>query len=330
MILCGDLGGTKSDLALFPLVPPFEPVATTTFASRDFATAGDILDAFLARRASGVRAVCLGVPGPVLGGRSDATNLPWRIDAAALGQRFGGPVFLLNDLEAYGWGLPLLDHRHFAPIQNGADGAARAVGNAAIIAAGTGLGEAGLYWDGRAHRPFASEGGHTDFAPRSPRDVELLRYLLARYPGHVSYARIVSGPGLVSVFEFLRDVEGYEVTADLASAMQEGDAAGAISRAALAGGPPIAVEALDIFVRFYGAEAGNLALKMKATGGVYLGGGIAPKILPKLLDGTFAMAFADKGRFRKFLAAIPVYVVLETQAALYGTARFALEQLRLV
>jgi glucokinase len=328
VILCGDLGGTKSDLALFPLAPPFEPVARRTFASREFETAGDVLEAFLGRHAARVSAVCLGVPGPVIGRRSEATNLPWRIDAAALGKRLGGgPVFLLNDLEAYAWGLPLLGSRCFASLQ---DGAAGAVGNAAVIAAGTGLGEAGLYWDGRSHRPFASEGGHADFAPRSPRDVKLLQYLRARYRDHVSYERIVSGPGLVSVLEFLRDVEGYEVSADLGRAIDAGDPAEAISTAALAGGPPIAVEALDIFARVYGAEAGNLALKLKATGGVYVGGGIAPKILSKLRDGTFVTAFTDKGRFRPLLAAMPVWVVLETRSALYGTARYALEQLRLM
>lgn len=328
MILCGDLGGTKSDLGLFPLAPPLAPVATKTFPSRDYASAGDVLEAFLAEHAGQLRAISLGVPGPVSNGRAEATNLPWHIDAADLGKRFGGSsVFLLNDLEAYAWGLPALGPKSFAVLQEGTAGA---VGNAAVIAAGTGLGEAGMYWDGRAHRPFPSEGGHADFAPRCPRDVELLQYLQSRHPDHVSYERIVSGPGLVNVFDFLRDVEGYEVPGELAASIKAGDPAAAISRAALAGAPPIAVEALDIFARVYGAEAGNLALKMKASGGMYLGGGISPKILPKLTDGTFTKAFVDKGRFRPFLAGIRVCVVLEPRSALYGAARYALEQLRLV
>ena len=326
MILCGDVGGTKSDLALFPLEPPFEPAARKTLRSRDYRSVGDVLAAFLAGHGAGLDAICLGVPGPVSEGRAVATNLPWQIDGANLRTRFGGhPVFLLNDLEAYAWGLPLLGVKSFAVLQ---DGTAGATGNAAVIAAGTGLGEAGMYWDGRTLRPFPSEGGHADFAPRSARDIELLRYLQSRYPDHVSYERIVSGPGLVNVFEFLRDVERREVPAELAARLAEGDPAEAVSRAALAGTAAIAVEALDIFARVYGAEAGNLALKMKASGGIYLGGGIAPKILPKLQDGTFVKAFVDKGRFRPFLAGIRVCVVLEPGAALYGAARYALEQLQ--
>jgi glucokinase len=327
VILCGDLGGTKSDLALFPLAPPFEPAATDSFSSREFPTACDVLDAFLARHPAEVRAACLGVPGPVLAGRAQGTNLPWVIDAAVLRERLGGaPVILLNDLEAYAWGVLVLGEGSFAVVQEGAAGA---VGNAGVIAAGTGLGEAGMFWDGRAHRPFASEGGHADFGPRTPGDVRLLHYLLPRYDGHVSWERVVSGPGLVNLFEFLRDVEGHPVPADLAAAIASGDDAEVISAAALAGTAPIAVEALRLFVRFYGAEAGNLALKLKATGGIYLGGGIAPKILPALTDGVFAGAFVDKGRFRSLLAGIPVRVVLEPRAALWGTARYALEELKL-
>jgi glucokinase len=321
VILCGDLGGTKSDLALFPLVPPFEPVATAKFRSGDFGTACDVVDAFLARHPADVTIACLGVPGPVIGGRAEATNLPWVIDAAVLRERLGGcPVVLLNDLEAFAWGLPALGEGCFTVVQAGA---ANATGNAAVIAAGTGLGQAGMYWDGQRHRPFASEGGHSEFGPRSEREMNLLRYLLARYGGHVSWERVVSGPGLLNLFGFLRDVEGDPVPAELAGC----DDAEAISSAALAGGPSIAVEALALFVHFYGAEAGNLALKLKATGGVYLGGGIAPRIVPKLVDGTFAASFADKGRFRSLLETIPIRVVLEPRAALWGAARCALETL---
>jgi glucokinase len=205
-------------------------------------------------------------------------------------------------------------------------GRAVAHANAAVIAAGSGLGEAGLVWDGTRHRPFASEGGHTDFAPRSDRELGLLHHLARRY-GHVSYERIVSGPGLVEIVGYLRDVERLAVPAALADALGTDDAAAAISAAALAGGTPIATVALDLFVDVYGAEAGNLALKLKALAGVYVGGGIAPKILPKLRDGTFRAAFVDKGRFGALLADVPVRVVLEQRTGLFGAAAYAATRL---
>jgi glucokinase len=230
----------------------------------------------------------------------------------------------LNDLEAFGWGLPVLPPESFAVLQ---DGAQDAQGNGALIAAGTGLGEAGLFWDGSRHRPFASEGGHEDFGPRTAREIRLLEFLAKRW-GHVSWERVASGHGLLNLFEFLRDGEGMPVPPALAEALERGTTTqdpALISAAALAERAPIAVEALDLFARLLGAEAGNLALKLKATGGVYLGGGIAPKILSKLRDGTFMAAFVDKGRFADMLRAIPVRVVLDTDTALYGAARYAAE-----
>jgi len=233
------------------------------------------------------------------------------------------PVMLLNDLEAFGWGVGILPAERFAVLQ---EGARDARGNGALIAAGTGLGEGGLFWDGARHVPFASEGGHADFAPRTSRETRLLEFLTKRY-GHVSWERVASGGGLVNLFDFLHEVEGMDVPPALADALarEKLHDPAIISSAALAEHAPIAVEALDLFARLLGAEAGNLALKLLATGGVYLAGGIAPKILPKLQDGAFVAAFAEKGRFKSLLEGIPVRVVLDDTTALYGAARYAAE-----
>jgi glucokinase len=319
MILAGDVGGTKSDLALFDPGRPLDPVGRRVLASRDFPSLADVLAAFLGEHPATLDAVCLGVPGPVLGDTVKATNLPWTIHVPALRDRLdGAPVFLLNDLEAFAWGLATLPEDRFAVLQPGAAGAS---GNAAVIAAGTGLGEAGLVWDGRRHLPFAAEGGHADFAPRTEEEIALLRHLRARFE-HVSCERVVSGPGLVNIVHFLHEAEGLQVPPALV-----GDDPAAVTTAAFSGSAPIASRALDLFVSAYGAEAGNLALKLKATGGVYVGGGIAPKILPKLQDGTFRAAFVAKGRFAEMLAAIPVRVVLELRTALFGALRYASERL---
>ena len=324
MILCGDIGGTKTHLALFGADRPAEPVGLATYASRDAADLGELLARYVPSAREPIEAGCFAIAGPVVDGRVETTNLPWVVEARALSARLGGrPVFLLNDLEALAYGTMLMTDAQLAVLNAGTP-APHA--NVAVIAAGSGLGEAGLVWDGTRHLPFASEGGHADFAPRSPREAALLHHLAGRY-GHVSYERVVSGPGLVNILEYLRNVEGLAVPAALAAALAGADPAAAISSAALAGTAPIAVAALDLFAGIYGAEAGNLALKLKALGGVYVGGGIAPKILPKLRDGAFRAAFVDKGRFGELLAAISVRVVLEPRAGLYGAARYAAMQL---
>jgi glucokinase len=324
VILVGDIGGTKATLALVDADRPLAVEARTTVASRSYGSAAYLVAAYADGRREGIQAACLGVPGAVIGDCAKATNLPWVIRRDDIAKRLGGvPAMLLNDLEAFGWGVAVLPADRLATLQ---PGALDAEGNGALIAAGTGLGEAGLFWDGTRHVPFASEGGHADFAPRTPRDVRLLEFL-ARQHAHVSWERVVSGGGLLNIFAFLRDVEGMPVPAALAEALAreaDGDPA-VISAAALAARAPIAVEALDTFARLLGSEAGNLALKLMATGGVYLTGGIAPKILPKLRDGTFLAAFVDKGRFKDLLQRIPVRVVLDEATALYGAARYAAE-----
>jgi glucokinase len=226
---------------------------------------------------------------------------------------------LINDLEANAWGIALLEARDVAVLQGGAPDAS---GNAAIISAGTGLGEAGLYWDGKEHRPFATEGGHTDFAPRNRLESELLEYLLKQFQ-RVSYERVVSGPGLLNIYRFLRDGGRAEEPPWLAEAMRQEDPPAVIAQAALDGKSELCVQALDLFVSLYGAEAGNLALKVLATGGVYLGGGIAPRIVQKLREPVFLDAFTFKGRMRALLQAMPVRVILNDRVALLGAARYA-------
>jgi glucokinase len=228
-------------------------------------------------------------------------------------------VGLINDLEANAWGIAMLEATDFAVLNEGASDAS---GNAAIISAGTGLGEAGLYWDGRQHRPFATEGGHTDFAPRNHLEMELLDYLLKQFR-RVSCERVVSGPGLLNIYHFLRDSGRGEEPPWLAERMRQQDPAAVVSAAGLNGESELCVQALDLFVSIYGAEAGNLALKVMATGGVYLGGGIAPKIVRKLKDPVFLNAFTAKGRMKPLLQAMPVRVILNPKTALLGAARFA-------
>jgi len=287
---------------------------------RDF---GEILITFLGDEPPELEAACFGVAGPVTGSRVETTNLPWVIDAAALSRKLRVPVFLLNDLEALAYGVSVLGEDASVVLN---PGVRIAHGARAIIAAGTGLGEAGLVWDEKHWLAIASEGGHGDFAPRTEREIALLRHLQGIY-GHVSYERVLSGPGLANIFAYLRDVELLPVSAALAAACAAGDPAAAIAASALAADTVIAGDALHMFVSIYGAEAGNWALKLKATGGVYVGGGIAPKILPKLEDGAFRTAFLDKGRFADFLGQVPVRVILAKDATLFGTACYAASRL---
>jgi glucokinase len=267
-----------------------------------------------------IDAACFGVAGPVRHGRSDTTNLPWDVDARELARALHiRSVGLLNDLEAHAYGIALLAPADFVTLNQGAPDAS---GNAAVIAAGTGLGEAGLYWDGQQYLPFAGEGGHASFAPSDPLQIELLRFLCHEF-GHVSWERVLSGPGLHNIYRFLRDTGRGEEPDWLSHKMQQDDPSAVISQAALADTSPLCRQALDLFVVLYGAEAGNLALKLMATAGVYIGGGIAPKIIRKLTDSTFMAAFVAKGRLKPLLQQIPVRIIMNDKVALQGAARFA-------
>jgi glucokinase len=324
MILAGDIGGTNSRLAFFSeRGGRLEPVAEGTYASRRHVNLQAIVRKFVSAHDLPVDVACFGVAGPVRNGRTEAVNLAWAVDARELAQALPrSAISLLNDLEAHAYGVAMLASEDFVMLNQGA---ADASGNAAVIAAGTGLGEAGLYWDGQQHRPFAGEGGHTNFAPTDPLQVELLNFLSREF-GHVSWERVLSGPGLHNIYRFLRDTGRGEEPDWLTREMQQRDPAAVISQAALAGTSALCRQALDLFVALYGAEAGNVALKLMATAGVYVGGGIAPKIIRKLTDSTFMDAFVAKGRLKLLLEAIPVRIIMNDKAALLGAARFAVQQ----
>jgi glucokinase len=319
-ILTGDIGGTNTRLAMMEYENGRARITENlSFPSPSFSSLDDIITEFFARH-PGVQpqAAAFGVAGPVAQGVSRITNLPWVISAEVLAQQLGlQTVQLLNDLEALAWGIDTLPVEDLVGLQTGT---ADAAGNRAVIAAGTGLGEAGLCFDGKLHIPFATEGGHTDFAPTTERDWRFYGFLQDRF-GHVSWERVVSGAGLINLFEFLLQESGSAAPAWFEEPAQ--DSAACITRDALSGADALCVEALDWFTRLYGAEAGNLALKMKATGGLYLGGGIAPKILPALQDGRFLAAFLDKGRMRRLVEAMPVRVICNEQVSLQGLARVA-------
>ncbi|MGB5338671.1 MAG: glucokinase [Gammaproteobacteria bacterium] len=320
-VLAGDIGGTNTRLAVFDVGGThLETVVEQTYPSQAHAALGEIIQDFTARHSVAVTSACFGIAGPVHGDTVRTTNLPWHISAGEIAERFGiTRVFLLNDLEANAWGIRALGAGDFCSLQAGAGDAE---GNCAIISAGTGLGEAGLYHDGTELQPFASEGGHTDFSPGNEQEIELLRFLQQRYD-HVSWERLLSGPGLVHIHEFLRHYRKSDVPAWLTDAMRDGDPAVAISTAGLAQRDAVCAEALELFAHLYGVEAGNLALKILARGGIYIGGGIAPKILDVMQGGAFINAFLDKGRMRPLLEKIPVQIILNDKTALYGPGIFA-------
>jgi glucokinase len=321
MILAGDIGGTNARLAYFqPKNGHFELVSERVFPSREHHELGEIVTRFLDESGTRPEAACFGIAGPVRNGRVETSNLPWVIEQSILAKQIHLPATLLiNDLEASAWGIGALTKEDLVTLNVGGGTIA---GNQAVVAPGTGLGEAGLFWDGARHHVFACEGGHTDFAPHGELQIELLRYLMNRF-GHVSYERILSGPGLVNVYEFLRDSGCGKESAELAAAMKVSDPAAEISRAALSGTDSLATKALDIWIAVYGAEASNLALKILAVGGLFLAGGITPKILPKLTGPHFMEAFLAKGRLRPLVEAVPVHVVMNEKAGLLGAARCA-------
>lgn len=322
LILAGDIGGTKTRLALFSIQgEKLQPELKKTFPSKQYRGLEPVVEAFLAGQQVSISRACFGIAGPVVDGQVKTLNLPWVVDAAKIEQLCKlDSVALLNDLEAAAYGIFTLGPDELFTLN---EGVSERRGNKVLIAAGTGLGEATLYDDGRDYHPSASEGGHGDFGPTDETQIDLLRYLMKEF-GHVSYERVVSGPAIANIYGFLRDSGRLEEPDWLKQKISAAeDASVVISQEGLAGRSAICVQALNLFVSVYGAEAGNLALRGKASGGVYIGGGIAPKILPKLKDGTFMRAFLDKGRYRELLSAMPVRVILNDQAALQGAAFYA-------
>jgi glucokinase len=335
MILAGDVGGTKVHLALYGFVGGrLTLVREQKFHSGEFAALDQVVKAFLEQPGDTlpgippvikeeITAACFGCPGPVRNGRIHLTNLPWVLDERELEQSLGiQHIFLINDLEANGYGIPELAPDKVVTLIKGDP---TSEGHRGLISAGTGLGEALLIWDAKArqHRPLPSEGGHCDFAARNDQEIALLRYLRKTLGGRVSFERVVSGIGIKNIYAFLRDDQRMEEPAWLRERMQQEDPNAVIGQCAEDGSSAICAETLRIFASAYGAEAGNLALKVLASGGVYLGGGIAPKILKTLEAGEFAGAFLDKGRLSPLLATIPVRVILDDSCALLCAAAFA-------
>jgi glucokinase len=323
MFLAGDIGGTKTNLAIYAYDDGEHLVAkkTGSFPSKDHPALGDIVRQFLGDDVLTVRSACFGVAGPVKNGVVQVTNLPWVVDAAALQNELDFQrVSLLNDLEANAYGINTLQAHELLSINPKAD--LRQVGNRALIAAGTGLGEAGMLWDGVAHRPFASEGGHASFAPNDATGDELLSFM-RRELGHVSWERVLSGKGMANLYRFFRQRSGQAEPDWLAEQIKKGDLGAAVSQAGMSGKDPVCTEVVDCFIRNYGSEAGNLALKMLALGGVYIGGGIAPKMLAKMQSAVFLDAFYHKGRLGPVLESMPVYVILNEKTALQGAAWYA-------
>jgi glucokinase len=321
MILAGDVGGTKVHLALYDFIDgKLRHTRDKQFPAKEYSGLEVIVKEFLG--ADKVTAACFGVPGPVRDGRLRLTNLPWTLDSRELAAGLViDHVFLINDLEANGYGIAELSDGQIFTLS---EGDASQIGNRALVAAGTGMGEGFLVWNGRSHVPYPSEGGHVDYAPRNEDEIDLLRFLKQKYNGRVSYERVVSGMGLTNIYEFLREVRGMEEPVWLAERIAAvPDPNSVITELALAAKSEICEKALDMFVSAYGAEAGNLALKVLSVGGLYVGGGIAPRILEKLKDGTFMKAFTDKGRLSRLLVNMPVRVILESRAALLGAAAYA-------
>jgi glucokinase len=322
VLLAGDVGGTKTTLALFepsPEGPVF--MREHTLPSHDFESLEAAIEHFLAGGPRGeIVAACIGIAGPVVDGRGVTTNLPWTVDERVLGYSIPAEhVRLINDLEATAHGIFALREEDLVPLQSGVPRR----GNLAIIAAGTGLGEAIVVVEGRVRTVIATEGGHADFGPRGELEEELLRYLRKEF-GRVSYERVLSGPGLVNVYRFLRETGAAPESAEVARLMAERDPAAVITELGARLADRLCATALTVFVTVYGAEAGNLALKALAVGGVVVAGGIAPRIMPALAAGPFVKAFRDKGRLAPLMEAIPVHVALNPRTALLGAARVAL------
>jgi len=320
MILAGDVGGTKTSLALYRReARGLLRNRMATYRNREHADFDGILRDFLSGGGAVERA-CIGVAGPVEGGRCRLTNLDWEVDEASLRRTLGvGEGYLINDLQATASSLPFLQESDRVVIQKGE---ADPRGNMAVLSAGTGLGEGFLVGSDAGYIPLASEGGHVDFAPRDEREMRLHAFLRAKY-GRVSVERALSGAGLHDVYRFLLEAEGMAEEPGIAAEVAGAEPQRAIVWHGLAGGEGPCAEALRIFCSLYGAEAGNLALQYLATGGVYLGGGIAPAILPALRRGEFLSAFLDKGRMRSLLSRVPVGVILDPAAPLLGAAAYA-------
>jgi glucokinase len=324
MFLAGDIGGTKTVLALYSGQDILDPVREETLPNHNFESLSAIIKQFLAEETTIPQTACFGVAGPVRHRQADLTNLPWHISAPDIEDTFGWPVRLLNDLQAIAYAIPHLASNDLLTLNKGD---ADPTGPIAVIAPGTGLGEAFLTWNGRSYQPSASEGGHVSFGPTTPLQIELLAYLQPRL-GHISYERVCSGVGIPNIYAFLRNSGRYDEPDWLRQKLNAADdKTPVIVNTALAQKAPICEAVLDLFVEILGSEAGNLALQMMASGGVYVGGGIPPRILSHLQNGRFMRHFIDKPPHSDLLQDTAVHVIRNPKVALYGAAYAAIEAL---
>jgi len=325
MILAGEIGATRARLAAFQTEGnKLQCAVEKTYKSQEHRGLSEIMSAFVRTEGIPVHSACFGVAGPVRAGRSKISNLEWTIDSGELASQLKLPsVGLINDLEAYAYGVDALESKDFVTLSEGAEDAE---GNRAVISARTGLGVAGLFWDGFRHHPFACEGGHADFAPKNDVEIELAQYLRKKFE-HVSCERILSGPGIKNIYDFLRDSKKADEPAWLGKQMSEAkDPPALISQLALERKAEICEQTLSVFVSVYGSETGNCALNFMATGGVFIGGSIAAKIIPKMQDLVFMKSFLDKGRMRSLLSDMPVKIIVNDDAGIIGAARHTLIQ----
>jgi glucokinase len=325
MILVGDIGGTRTRLAAFQTEGNrLECVVQKSYPSQEHDGLPEILPHFVRGQGIPVHDACFAVAGPVRDGRSKISNLPWTIDSRELAAQLRlDKVGLLNDLESYAYGIDALESKDFIALS---EGSGDAEGNRAVISARTGLGMAGLFWDGFRHHPFACEGGHADFAPRNEVEMHLLSYLQKKH-GRISYERILSGPGIRNIYEFLRETKVAEEPTWLKDEIATSqDVSATIANAAAGGKAPICEKAMEIFVGVFGAETGNCALRYMTTGGIFIGGIIAVKNVEKMKDPAFMQAFLDKGRMGSLLKDMPVKIILNDDCGLIGAARYTLVQ----
>ncbi len=325
MILAGEIGATHTRLAAFEIEGSrLKCVVEKVYMSQQHDGLSGILADFIKTEGIPVHSACLGVAGPVREGRSKISNLPWIIDSREVAKQLRlNSVGLLNDLEAYAYGIDGLESKDFITLSEGSE---EAEGNRAVISAKTGLGMAGLYWDGFRHHPFACEGGHADFAPRDEVQMELLAYLQKKY-GRISCERILSGPGIRNIYDFLRDAHKAEEPEWLRTQLTAAsDPPALISQTALEGKAAICDQTLSMFVSIFGAQTGNCALNFMSTGGIFVGGSIAAKIVPKMKDPVFLESFLDKGRMEAILKDMPVKIVANDDCGIIGAARWTLIQ----
>jgi len=323
MILAGEIGATGTRLAAFEKEGSrLQLVVEKTYMSQEHSSLSEIIAAFIKAEGIAAHSACFGVAGPVRRGRSKISNLPWVIDSRDLAKQLKlDSVGMINDLEAYAYGIDGLDSKDFVTLNAGSEDAE---GNRAVISARTGLGVAGLYWDGYRHHPFACEGGHSDFAPRNALEMELLAYLQKKY-GRISYERLLSGPGIKNIYDFLRDAHQADEPQWLKDQIRAApDPPAVISQLAQEGKAAICDQTLSIFVSIYGAETGNCALNFLSTGGIFIGGSVAAKNVSMMKDPIFMESFLDKGRMVDLLKEIPVTIVLNDDSGIIGAARYTL------